>query len=160
MNSSPYYQPIQPKLGASYDDSTYDYGTLAPSALSTSGLPGYGNAAPASPVQDTNWAPIAGAGVQAAGATIGTLAQIIAQSQARQQALAEAGIDRSASEALAKMKIKAAAEMADKERAQAAQQFLMQSLLKKGAGALNNWDVQRAANKSGSSLLAQAFLGG
>ncbi len=101
---------------------------------------------------------IAGAGIGAAGQTIGTLAQIIAQSQARQSALADAGLDRDSSTQLAKMRLRANSELADKERALQARNFLVQALTKQGSNAMTAWDTNRQANKAGSSLIAQAFL--
>lgn len=124
-------------------------------ALDISGnvVPGLDAIAPSA----ANYGTLAGAGISAAGQTVGTLAQIIAQSQARQNALEQAGLDRGSTNALAKMKIHAAAEMADKERAQQSQNMLLQALLRRNASSLSALDNKRSANSSGASLLAQAY---
>jgi len=101
---------------------------------------------------------IVGAGIGAAGQTIGTIAQIMGQSAARQSALEQAGLGRESDSRLAKLRIQAATELADKERAMQAQQFLIQALGLGTSNAIRAWDSNRSANQAGSSLIAQAFM--
>ncbi len=106
----------------------------------------------------TDYSGLASAGIGAAGTTAATLASIIAQSQARASQLAEANVDRDSTAELARMRIRAQAEMADKERQLQARNFLLQAVLKRGGNAVNELDTKRQANRMGSSLIAQAYL--
>lgn len=106
----------------------------------------------------TDWSSTIGAGIQAGGQTIGTLAQIIAQSAARQQGLQQADLGRTSSLRLAKMQIQAAAEAAEKERQFRAQQMLLQQLGRGASSAMKDFDTKRMANQAGSSLIAQTFF--
>ena len=126
-------------------------------AVDTQGNPV--NVGAAAPLADSRTSgAIAGAGIQAAGNTVGTIAQIMAQSAARQAALEQADMGRVSDTKLAKLKIQAAAELAEKERAMQAQQFLIQALGQGSNNAIRSWDTNRGANQAGSSLIAQAFM--
>lgn len=152
----------------------FDDGYSAPQPL-------YGRAAPAVPSSPTNYdlysRPLPGgvsatptdyagaadtatygaAGIGAAGAAVSTIAQIMANSAQRENQLQMGNDNRAGSERLAKMQIAAAAEMADKARAQQAQQFLIQTLLKNAQAPGRAQDLKRANNHAGASLIAQAF---
>jgi hypothetical protein len=97
------------------------------------------------------------AGIGAAGQAVSTIAQIMANSAQRENQLQIGNDNRAGSERLAKMQIAAAAEMADKARAQQAQQFLIQTLLKNAQTPGRAQDLKRANNHTGASLIAQAF---
>jgi hypothetical protein len=105
----------------------------------------------------TNWGNIAGAGIGAAGNTVGTIAQIMSQTAARQAAVDQANAGRAGSLQIAKMQILANAAAQQKQREWAAQQLLANAYNSSSKNALNSYDTQRDNNARGSSFLTAAF---
>lgn len=116
-----------------------------------------GTAATGAPAASGNYTGLVGAGVGAAATAATTIANIMAASQARQQGLQSAALDRDTDKNLVKMRLAAAAQMADKERAQQATSYLLQSLGARSNNALRSWDTGRQANQQGASLIQQVF---
>lgn len=99
-----------------------------------------------------------GAGVQAAGATLGTIAQLAAQRAALQSSMQQADLSRAASEKMAKMQLKAEQEMFAGRKKDALQNMLLSAIQSNIGQISGGRDLRRSANVGMNEVLARAFL--
>lgn len=130
---------------------------LKDSGMVASGLADGAAIPKAASMPGSDYTGLIGAGVGAAGQTVSTLAQLMASSAARQQALQNASANRDSNEKVARMRLDAAAKMADNERRQQAITFLLQALGHSGANTLKAFDTNRIANKQADNIIGAAY---
>lgn len=99
-----------------------------------------------------------GAGIQAAGATLGTIAQLAAQQAALKSAMQQADLGRAASEKLAKMQIESEQEMFTGRKKDTLQSMLLSAIQSRIGNTLGNRDLRRVANVGMDEVLSRAFL--
>lgn len=99
-----------------------------------------------------------GAGVQAAGATLGTIAQLAAQQAALDSSMKQADLGRAASEKMAKMQLEAERELFAGRKRDTLQNMLLSAIQSKIGNILQNRDLRRGPNAGMDEVLARAFL--
>ncbi len=106
----------------------------------------------------TDWGSIGGAGIQAAGQTVGMIAQIAGQKAAMDAILGGNALNRASSEKLAMMQLAQNASQFDRTRKGSAYEMLL-SALRNNIGNTNaQRDLNRTISRSTMDALGTAFL--
>lgn len=110
------------------------------------------------PEAASNAGTYASAGINAAGQAAATIANIMAQTQARNAAIQQADLGRGHTLQIAKLQMAAQKALAEKAREQAAQQNLLRSLSQNASDVLKRYDTETMPQRALGSLLSQIYL--